>query len=318
MASTQPTTATNAAPTNAQPSARAIFNTGQTRWEHITWPYEAFQQHLTILGAHTHRNAADLYLSGAAGFRIRDAWSAIQHAAGDRAIQLLNRYRLRGCDPEDIWSDALVKLARDDTQFPTQPFNALGFQDTPAAIVRFDGRCTLVNFVILVAKRLAFDAMEKSQNTSTTSTDAIERTEADATTTPFADRLSNPAVSSALAKALATIFADLTAEDRALFSMVHLHSMTRREAADFLGWRDPSKATRHLQNIGAAIHSAVDNAVGTADLTPQDAESVMQILRRVLQADDPRPSSERGRPGGAGGAGGTVRAGSEPQEGDRT
>ncbi len=279
---------------SAPQSWEFVYRHASERWQNITWPQSAFVTHAKLVAPDGSPNATDLFVSGSAGFRIEEAWSVLDKQFSPRVIRFLRKFKVPGHDPEDIWGSTILRLSRDAEEFPAEDFHQYGFERIPAAIVRFDGRTSLENYVLLIAKRIALDEIDRRRVTSTSLTPELSVQIPSKQRTPDA-LLQDSDVRNALLTTLSGALAALENDDRLLFSLVYLRGMDRRKAALFIGWPDPSKATRHLQRVGKCLSSAIEDHLdpSLSKLNPDDVNALLTFFRISMQgAPDVASTSE--------------------------
>jgi len=262
----------------------AAFCRARKNWPEVDWPAPAFEAHSGIVAPEGSENPVDLYLSGAAGFRVAEAWAALEQEARERAVAHLRRYRLGGSDAEDLWRDAIAKLSDVDHDFPAAPLQALGFQEVPAKIARFAGRCSIQNYVLLVAKRVGMTQRQR-EAAATSAIQELARQSGEVYERAGHSTYNDGCAS--VERAVREALGSRSHEDRVLFYMVYLQGRSQREGATFLGWSE-SRASRSLRDTRKAIHTHLkDPADPLSDARAnQAATRLVEFIRRFLQVGE--------------------------------
>lgn len=269
----------------------AWFRTAEFRWPKVKWPKTWYFKHLDVVAPHGSMNGTDVFLSGASGFQIEEAWDAVHVLCASRTKRVLAQYRVPDHDSDDLWAEAMLRLARPDPEYPVELFEEFGFRDAPAMIVRFDGSAKLQNYILLVAKRIAHDGAKRRRLIVTPLGSGAG---ADSVVSPAEAQaaLSDHESRNKILAAWVPVIASLSGEDRMLFGMVYLHGLTRQAASEALNWDDPSRATRRLQKVEGRLSEASVAAVGgmSEKFSQSDRDAVLGFLRMSFQVE-PKPSS---------------------------
>ena len=229
------------------------YTTANARWPQVSWPLDAFRNHM---GDESSAYGDDLFLAGAAGYRIDAAWVAIEKECGPVAQNILNRLARADLTAEDMWAETVVRLMADDANAGT-----LADGRRPAQIIRYRGLVPLLNYFITVARRLAIGRHRKrKEETLVVADDALRidpaAPEQDSPQHPLIDRETTATMKSALAKA----YTQLTAEQQFLLAMVYSQDMKQKDAGTLLNWsefktsREMTKAITLLRQTLVSLH----------------------------------------------------------------
>ena len=130
------------------------------RWAKILWPKELFARHVDCVRSNDVKpvHLEDLYLAGAAGSRIDPAWEVIDAELSGRIMNSLSNMPLADMTPQDAWSETLAKVIDDDTEKDPLPDGR-----RPAKIIRYRGLVKLINYLIVISKRIAIQRNRKKK-----------------------------------------------------------------------------------------------------------------------------------------------------------
>lgn len=257
------------------------------RWPGVSWPVEHYQSHLN---GEAPPHAGDLYLSGAAGYRVDAAWALIETEFGPEVVRILKRLPTADYSLDDLWGDTRQKLiddhpADDDPLLPDLPEDAGQPGARPAKIIRYRGKVPLVNYMVLAARRLAISRKRQMQSRCTTlslsgggggSGDDEDRPweQPDSAAADPAEEAWDNEVAEALVRCLSNALDELSTEQRFLLRMVYDRGMMQKDAGQMLGW-SPFKTSRQLkeatQRLGAALESAFVGRVNLASSAVKEA-----------------------------------------------
>src|SRR5437660_5672012 len=117
------------------------------------WPGVAFgrPEYAAHVGDPPPPYAVDMYLAGAAGYRVDEAWRVIERELGPSTRGILRRQPTADLSVEELWNETLVRLMDEDAQRPPLPAGGR----RPAKIVRYRGLVALLNYLTVVARRTA-------------------------------------------------------------------------------------------------------------------------------------------------------------------
>ena len=236
-----------------------VATRARRRWPSVQWSIESFARHL---GEDCPAHPEDLYLAGAAGHRLDPAWVVIAEQIGPPTQRVLRRLPTADCTVEDLWADALAKTMADDEQA-----DLLEDHRRPARLIRFRAEVKLLNYYILIARRIAIQRQRKRKEDLTLHV----RQEGETTDLPVPDG-QGPTPDEAAAERemaqrlpgiIAEAFTRLTDEQQFLVAMVYRDRVLQKEAGAMLGWsefktsRQMSKAISQLRE---ALTSELDEA----------------------------------------------------------
>jgi DNA-directed RNA polymerase specialized sigma24 family protein len=208
------------------------FAEASARFPSVKWDRIAFYRHL---GKESPRFPLDLFLAGAAGYRLDSAWEVIEADLGPKARSVLQRQPLADLSAEELWGETILRLIAEDEQKPMLPDGR-----RPAYIIRYRGLVQLLNYLIVIAKRVAIGRKRRMRPTVSLSGKNEDEGGHDVT----ADAPSPAEISeggeeaSALRSAIATAYGRLSPEQRFLIAMVYRSGMKQKEAGTMLGWSE--------------------------------------------------------------------------------
>lgn len=214
--------------TSMQSLVESWFRAALRRWPTVTWPLERFGLHV---GSSMPRYPEDMYLGGAASEHLQEAWTTIQVELRPEVIRRVSRAGSRGASPEDLWSEALVRLMTEDQDGPP-----LSDGTRPRRIRKFRGDSPLAAFIAVIAKRYGVDLGRKKMAADR------YRTESSFNATSQPASAQEIAMERELAMRFASEFRDafsgLSPSRQALLSLVYGRQLPKSEAGRLLGMRD--------------------------------------------------------------------------------
>ena len=262
--------------------ARAV-----SRWPGLAWSQAAFCLHADHVGAPESAHLVDLFLSGAAGFRVGKAWDEVANLTHDTAIGFLAKYERDTDDREDLYTSVISRLLAPDNDFPASDFEHLGYDLTPCKIIRFNASASLTTYVVAgvenEARSKARRRASKPQTHALGENASLVQTEPEGANYPDQVELL-----ARVEQALHSEADQLPAEDRLLYLLLVERGMLKKDAAAFLGWGDNTKATKRFQKLGWRIRKIVEQALGEPS-SPQNTQELAawgKILSRILQAGE--------------------------------
>ena len=235
--------------------AKSWFEQAVSRWPDVGWPLPAYASHIAdARPAHP----VDLYLGGAAGHRIDPAWTTIESDLAPAAKRVLARLPLADFTTDDLWAETLVRLMADDGEA-----SALADGRQPARLIRYRGKVKLLNYFVVVARRIAIGRQRKRRPTVSLTPTTVEGEEAPevqqadpAAQSPDTD-LADREIAAAMRQTIASAFVSLSAEQQFLITMVYRQNMKQKEAGGMLGWSE-FKTTRQLQAARGRLREALE------------------------------------------------------------
>ena len=266
------------------------FHQATQQWPAIAWSRQAYQAHL---GTNIPKYPVDLFLAGAAGHRLDQAWLVIENGLGPQTRRILRRQPTADYELDDLWGDTILKLMDNhspslrsstgsstgsSTASPSGNVSKNNFEGDllpdgrqPARIIRYRGKVKLLHYLILIAKRLAIGRQRKSKpslllslvgNDSSNpekSGHSENQIEDALSTTPDAQVQQNETTQNII-KALASAWEDLSAQQRFMIRMVYDRGMKQRDAGELLGV-SPFKANRLIKKAMATLQTSLAQAV---------------------------------------------------------
>jgi len=232
-----------------------LYAAAQARWPLVKWPPEAFDAHLA---GESPAWPSDLYLAGAAGHRMQSAWEAIETEIGPQTRRVLARQPVADLTIEDLWGETIARIMDDDLERAP-----LDQGRPPARIIRYRGLVQLVNYLILIARRIAIQRNRRRQHHLSLSQESADPAQHVDPPAPGPSALSSATEAETVGKmrqGLARAFAGLSPDQQFLITMVFRQGMKQKEAGAMLGWSE-FKTSRTLS---AAIESLRQ---GMVDLT---------------------------------------------------
>lgn len=219
------------------------YNNAITRWAKILWPKELFVKHVDCIRSNDVKPVylEDLYLAGAAGFRIDPAWEVIDKELSGRIMNSLSHMPLADMTPQDAWSETLAKVIDDDAEADLLPNGR-----RPAKIIRYRGLVKLLNYLIVISKRIAIQRNRKKKpDYFLSAMEGFDRPAAESAGSPTQSLVTKDTMTLVFER-LRDAYKSLSTEQRFLIMMVYRKGMRQKQAGKMLGFSE-SKTTRHLK-----------------------------------------------------------------------
>jgi len=223
------------------------------KWKSILWPKELFIKHVEWIrsGGVKPVHLEDLYLAGAAGFRLSSAWEVINSEFSARMIKTLSHMPLADMTPQDAWSETIAKVIDDDTEK-----DQLTDGRHPAKIVRYQGLVKLLNYLLVISKRIAIQRNRKKKpDYFLSAMEGFDRSAPESNASPQQSIATKDTVKQVF-NGLRDAYKSLTTEQRFLVMMVYRKGMRQKEAGKMIGFSE-SKTTRHLKKAIETIKESM-------------------------------------------------------------
>ncbi|MBM4361319.1 MAG: sigma-70 family RNA polymerase sigma factor [Deltaproteobacteria bacterium] len=229
---------------------RGVHERVRIRWSRIDWGFEEFRRHV---GDERPPHLEDLYLGGAAGHRRSGSWECVHEEV---ATSLEVRLRRQPCGtfaPEDLVSESITVLMEDDDRA-----DAAAEGRRPAKIVRYRGRTSLLNYFLVVAKRIAIGSHRRRREHAAEieTFDPPDRGGIRPEVDPTADDLDR------LHASIRRAYLGLTARQRFLLAMIHGQGMPKAQAGELVGL-PPWGVSRELDKIHDRMREALTSVMPT-------------------------------------------------------
>jgi RNA polymerase sigma factor (sigma-70 family) len=263
------------------------------RWTSVLWSEQHYRDHLEIVYHPETRHPEDVFLSGAAGFDVSDAWSVIYEEHSGDVIRCLRRMAVHGHEPYDLWTQALTRLVQPSEGFPLGKFE----QDSecsipPSKIVEFQGRSSLRNYILLIAQNIGRDHRRRREikyehiDVSKVSSQGLGASSPrePAHVDQFSE-VEEAQVQNLLVEALRC----LTKNERRVLQAVAVLGMSNLEVSKMFGF-SASSATRYRQSAVETLKQGLNSAYEEHEqMSDRVLEAASTFLRRTLQclADGP-------------------------------
>ncbi len=215
------------------------------KWPGIIWSRAAFLKHLS---GENPAHPLDLFLAGAAGHRIDPAWDVIHQEIGPKARSVLERQPTADLSAEELWAETIGRLIAEDNRL-----SAMADGRKPALIVRYRGMVSLLNYMILIAKRLGIQRKRQMRPTFSLATEERDENPRDveqAGPTP-AEETESGEQAGAMVKTLRAAYAKLSAEQQFLIAMVYRKGMRQKDAGALISWSE----FKTCRSLAAAMES---------------------------------------------------------------
>lgn len=247
------------------------------------WALDLFAAHFRAVAGENTLHPEDVFLAGAAGYRYTAAWSAIDSEHRDPCLRVLSKMKVEAAEPEDLWSEAMVRLAAASERLAVLEGERVRLNGAaPAKMAEYSGRAGLRNYILLVAKRHALGIARRRPMGA-----LVEEPGGGAATAP--DRAERERMLLRLTDALE----GCSATERSLLTLVHICGIAQKTAGEMLGLPGPYAVTRMLQGIGKRLAATL----APDGSPPPDRDPLLwalSFLPRVLQMADSGASSSSG------------------------
>lgn len=222
---------------------QAAHAAASARWPGVAWDFESYASHV---GDDQPPHLEDLYLGGAGGWRRDGAWDAIHREVSGPLEIRLRRQACGTHTPEDLVGESITALMADD------PEAASDREVRPSKLVRYRGRTSLVNYFLVVAKRIAIGSHRRRREHAA-DLEAMDPPDRSASTRdPDQERQFDR-----LTQAIREAYRSLTARQRFLLAMIHGQNMPKAQAGDLVGL-PPWGVSRELDRIHDRMRFALD------------------------------------------------------------
>jgi RNA polymerase sigma factor (sigma-70 family) len=264
------------------------FKEATNRWPAVKWPKAAYDAHLA---GESPPYPIDLFLAGAAGYRIDAAWEAIESDFAPKAKNILQRQPTADMGAEELWAETILRVIAEDPQRDPLPD-----QRRPAFIIRYRGLVQLINYLILIAKRIGIQRKRRMRGTLSLSADDAGHPHdfpQDSPSPP--EQLESSEDAAALRSAIAAAYEKLSSEQRFLIAMVYRSGMKQKDAGKMLGWSE-FKTCRQLASAMETLRRSIAQWAGAdwaGDLSAAWEQSVQKCWNQLQLP--PKKASENRR-----------------------
>ncbi len=232
-------------PESSQPDLlQAVHERSRRRWPAVEWPLDSYATHV---GDERPPHLEDLYLGGAGGHRVEGAWAAIAAELSESLAARLRRQPCGASTPEDLVSDSIATLMADD---PSSELRMDG--RPPAKLIRYRGRTSLVNYFLVVAKRLAIGSHRKTRREQEVP-EAFEA--ADGRSTGAFDG-EDREQAARLFEGVRSAYDSLSSRQRFLLAMIYGRGMGKSDAGRLAGL-PPWGVTRELDRVHDSMQASL-------------------------------------------------------------
>lgn len=293
-----------------QSTADDLFAGATAQWPEVEWDHAAFVRHLA---GESPKYSSDLYLGGAAGHRLDAAWRVIERDLGPGVRRVLARFPTADFTVDDLWGDSLARLMEDHPGSAALPDGRF-----PARIVQYRGLVPLLNYIILVGRRLAVQRQRERVRRPVMSLASAARGRRADVDGNDGRRVPDPAdrrtvapdaaaegaeIAGRMRSAVGRAFAALSIEQQFLITMVYRQGMKQKAAGALLGWSE-FKTSRQLSAAMNYLRTTLMELVGV-EWTPVLATSWAECLQacwddvaaRAASSAAPSGGMSGGRPG---------------------
>ena len=248
------------------PKVEDGFAAATQRWPRVKWPLAAYTAHAAERSL---AHPCDLYLAGAAGYRLDTAWYEIN---GEVAKRCQGVFQSKGWGDnqeqrQTIWSDVIdeyIKPAGDHPRLPDGQY--------PTRLIKYGGRCALVTYICNLARLRAIDLIRESQRgrekgeaiASSPVLEAFAPDQLDPQLAKMADRelakLLRPRVKAA--------WRQMSEQQQSLLRLLLFKGIQKQKAGRVLGL-EPWGVTRAFDKIQKIMESTFDRVVEKHNVSPE-------------------------------------------------
>lgn len=260
---------------------KAAHASASARWAEVRWSFEGYAAHV---GEDRPPHLEDLFLGGAGGWRRDGAWDAIHREVSGPLELRLRRQACGTFAPEDLVGESIAALLADDPG--ATPVDAVH----PSKLVRYRGRTSLINYFLVVAKRIAIGSHRRRRElpADLEALDPPDRRgcgigEEDL---PQLDRLTD---------AIREAYGSLTARQRFLLAMIHGQGVPKAQAGELVGL-PPWGVSRELDRIHDRMRFALEKAM-PAEWNALSTEAWASAWRRCFGEAQDRLSESQAKEG---------------------
>ena len=233
------------------PAEDGIYNQAKKTYPNVNWGPQDFANHLN---GEVPKFPADLFLGGAAGCREETAWNEIHITIAPRVRKILNNQPRADYSTDELWAELVGTLTDNDGK--RRP---LANGSIPAKIINYRGKIPLLNYMVIVGKRIA---IQRNRNLKRTTLISLDRDPNDAmgiadsrTPSPDADAEERE-MAGRLLKTMQAAYSQLNTEQKFLLEMVFSQDMMRKDAGQLLGWSE-SKTSRSISDALDKLQKAM-------------------------------------------------------------
>ena len=229
---------------------RQLWDVAQAAWPSVSWPLEVFQSHL---GSDVPTHVEDLYVAGAAGHRVSDAWAAIDEAYRIMVIRRLQRSARADLEAEDLWSESLARMMRDDPES-----GSIESGEPLMHIVRYRGITRLPWHFLAAARTIAIDRHRRQTRRpqEVTSEAVVDIARGD----DPAMIAGQQELANTLAHAVIQAFGGLNAEHQFLLAAIYRDGLAKADAGKIAGL-SPWQTSRELRKAEEQLRLHVQHAI---------------------------------------------------------
>ena len=230
-----------------------LWQSARNTWPGVDWPLASFQHHLD---GKEPRHPDDLYVAGAAGHRLNAAWAAIDETYRMMVVQKLERSARADMEAEDLWSEAVARMMRDD---PESGSNGDG--QPVMHIARYRGLTRLPWHFLAAARTIAIDRYRKTERgpRHVATDSAGELADEQARNDP-AMQSSARELADILAEAVFKAFENLEARHQFLLAAIYRDGLGKADAGDVVGL-SPWQTSRELRKAEERLRLQVQHLV---------------------------------------------------------
>lgn len=227
------------------------------RWPHVNWPLESYSDHV---GDESPPHPVDLFLAGAAGHRITTAWEAVEVDYSSQVQRILKKLPLADCTTQDLWADTIARMMEDELKAPLLPSG-----QPPARIIRYRGLVKLLNYFVVIARRLAIQRKRRMKPTLSLTTQGRDDDRMplppDLRSLSPDELLIDRQNIDQMAPAVKAAYALLSPQQQFLIVMVYRQGLKQKEAGSLIGWSE-FKTSRQLSAAMALMREALVAKLG--------------------------------------------------------
>ncbi len=262
----------------------AIYRAAKDRWPEIDWPESEFHYHYCRAAGHKTTHHEDMFLAGAAGYRIGSAQDRIHTDYSPRAKGVLAQAaKEASLSIEEVWNEIFVRILQDEPDYKIDSESRKRMGRAAAKIVEYKGERELGGYLITIGTNYIID-QHRQRDRHTKHADAVARS----THTRAQQAHANEPLgedSARITREIKEIVEGMSDDARLYFSGVWNHSLTQKHLASFYGKHSAATVCRILKEV----YEGFEVVLGDQTRHPATRQVALRWLERLcafLKSDE--------------------------------
>ena len=237
-------------------SSQKSYKKANDRWPDVKWDYDRYHSHLE--GKEV-KHPVDMYLAGAAGYRIDSAWCVLEVEYGPKVEQKMAYKPTADYTPEDLWGITRLHVMEDAADS-----SKLESGHYPARIIQYQGRSTLLYYLTAIACQKANERFRKMSKHKEFSIDGMSG-EDEGSFDPAEENGQNPSelladeeIILGFQKVFKQAVDKLDPDHKYMLQMVLFQGMKQKEAGILIGLSE-CNAARAMKKIKTALSAEMQS-----------------------------------------------------------